>query len=114
MKVETSPYISLCSPIKSGQNAIILCLLKLSLQNTRTKVTDIKQQRRYIKALVVGEAHLIEAWGIDFRDDFQTLGAFRERLINSSPENKALRNIFISNHCSIAKSTLEMILIMEK
>ena len=98
--------------IKSGQNAIIFVSPEaITSKHSRLKSPILEAaENGTVKALVVDEAHLIEAWGIDFRDDFQTLGAFRERLINSSPENKALRTIFLSATIApSAKSTLEMI-----
>lgn len=49
-----------------------------------------------LKALVVDEAHLIDAWGTGFRPDFQTLAGFRTELIGISPSRRAPRTILLS------------------
>ena len=49
-----------------------------------------------LKALVVDEAHLVDAWGTGFRTPFQTLGGFRDELVAIAPAGRALRTILLS------------------
>lgn len=49
-----------------------------------------------LKALVIDEAHLVDAWGTGFRTEFQTLAGFRDELVRASPPGRALRTIMLS------------------
>ncbi len=101
---------SFIDKIKTGQNCILFASPEaVTNQYSLLKPALLKAaENGSIKALVVDEAHLIEAWGIDFRDDFQELGSLRDKLINAAPEGEALRTIFLSATIApSAKSTLE-------
>jgi ATP-dependent DNA helicase RecQ len=98
--------------IKSGENCILFASPEaITSQHSMLKLALLEAANNgSIKALVVDEAHLIEAWGTDFRDDFQQLGVLREKLISSAPAGSGLRTIFLSATIApSAKSTLELI-----
>ena len=98
--------------IKSGENCILFASPEaITSQHSLLKLALLDAAKNgSIKALVVDEAHLIEAWGTDFRDDFQQLGALREKLISSAPVDCGLRTVFLSATIApSAKSTLELI-----
>ena len=50
----------------------------------------------HIKAIVIDEAHLVDAWGTGFRSDFQVLSGLRSELIALSPRGRAPRTILLS------------------
>lgn len=49
-----------------------------------------------LKALVIDEAHLVDAWGTGFRTEFQTLAGFRDELVNEAPAARQPRTILLS------------------
>ena len=100
---------SFIDKIKTGQNCILFTPRGHYQSILITKTCIAKCSGEWVhKGLNVDEAHLIEAWGIDFRDDFQELGSLREKLISASPKGEALRTIFLSATIApSSKSTLK-------
>jgi superfamily II DNA/RNA helicase len=49
-----------------------------------------------LKAIVVDEAHLVDAWGTGFRTDFQGLSGLRRELIEQAPKGLESRSILLS------------------
>jgi superfamily II DNA/RNA helicase len=49
----------------------------------------------YLRALVIDEAHLVDAWGADFRPEFQLLAGVRRELLRASPDN-GIRTLLLS------------------
>ena len=60
-----------------------------------------------IKALVIDEAHMIDAWGSSFRPEFQMLSGLRRQIISEQPPEMALRTILLS--ATFTKDSLELI-----
>lgn len=58
-----------------------------------------------LKAIVVDEAHLVDAWGTGFRTDFQSLSGLRAELIDAAPEGLAPRTLLLS--ATLTPETLE-------
>lgn len=50
----------------------------------------------HVKAIVIDEAHLVDAWGTGFRSDFQVLSGLRSELIALSPPDRAPRTVLLS------------------
>lgn len=64
-------------------------------------------QQGKIKAIVIDEAHLIEAWGTGFRTEFQTFAAQCRRWIESTVQEFRFRILFLSaTLSSSARTTL--------
>ena len=98
--------------INSGQNSIIFSSPEaITSQFSVLKNALLRAaENGAIKAVVIDEAHLIESWGIDFRDDFQELGSFCDRLNKLAPRGREPRNIFLSATLSpSARETIERI-----
>ena len=95
--------------IEAGVDTIIFASPEAAIGPLKSAL--IKAARNgTIKALVIDEAHLVDEWGVDFRDEFQTLGSLRHRLIIESPDNLSLRTFFLSATLSpSAQETLEII-----
>ncbi len=49
-----------------------------------------------LKALVIDEAHLVDAWGTGFRTEFQTLAGFRDELLREAPPARRPRTLLLS------------------
>ena len=52
--------------------------------------------RGYLRALVVDEAHLVDAWGANFRAEFQLLGGIRSRLMEKALPGLLPRTLLLS------------------
>ena len=50
----------------------------------------------FLQAIVVDEAHLVDAWGASFRASFQALSGVRSELVEASPPDRAPRTILLS------------------
>ena len=59
----------------------------------------------YLRAIVIDEAHLVDAWGANFRAEFQLLGGIRERFLENSPEGTRPRTLLLS--ATVTATTLE-------
>ena len=59
----------------------------------------------YLRAIVIDEAHLVDAWGANFRAEFQLLGGIRERFLENSPEGTRPRTLLLS--ATFTATTLE-------
>ena len=49
-----------------------------------------------LKAIVIDEAHLVDAWGTGFRSEFQSLAGLRTELLAAAPPNHAPRTLLLS------------------
>ena len=47
-------------------------------------------------ALVIDEAHLVEAWGVDFRTSFPMLSALRARMLDEAGPEERVRTVLLS------------------
>lgn len=52
--------------------------------------------RGELSALVVDEAHLVDAWGTGFRTEFQSLSGVRRDWISRAPSHRAMRTLLLS------------------
>lgn len=84
------------------QTARLLFISPEALINN-PKFTDIVNQAnaaRYLKNVIIDEAHIVVDWGASFRVDYQCLESWRKRLLSSNPQ---LRTILLSatyeQHC---------------
>jgi ATP-dependent DNA helicase RecQ len=53
-------------------------------------------RRGLLRALVVDEAHLIDAWGTGFRTEFQLLGGLRRELLAAAPIGQRARTLLMT------------------
>ncbi len=60
-----------------------------------------------LKAIVIDEAHLVDAWGTGFRTAFQSLSGLRAEVIAASPAGRAPRTLLLS--ATLTPETLDTI-----
>ena len=57
------------------------------IKNTQfQQLIGVANSRKYIKNIVIDEAHIVVAWGDFFRVDYQCLGPWRRELLKTTPE----------------------------
>lgn len=57
------------------------------IKNTQfQQLIETANTRKYIKNIVIDEAHIVVAWGDFFRVDYQCLGPWRRELLKTTPE----------------------------
>ena len=77
---------SIIDDIEAGMIPI-LYISPEALLHERFKAAVLKAaQKGFVGMLVVDEAHLIVQWGIRFRPEFQLLSAFRDQIVQVSPD----------------------------
>ncbi len=59
----------------------------------------------FLRAIVIDEAHLVDAWGANFRASFQALSGVRAELIEASPSNRAPKTLLLS--ATMTTTTIE-------
>ena len=59
----------------------------------------------FLHAIVVDEAHLVDAWGANFRSSFQILSGLRTELLNAAPTAERPRTLLLS--ATLTDATVE-------
>ena len=59
----------------------------------------------FLNAIVVDEAHLVDAWGANFRSSFQVLSGLRTELLNAAPTSERPRTLLLS--ATLTDATVE-------
>ncbi len=81
--------------IKNGTQGLVFAAPESVSNRLRGPLEDAAKAG-YLKAIIVDEAHLISAWGANFRPEFQVLSGLRRSLINVSPKGREPRTILLS------------------
>ncbi len=90
--------------IEDGSQRLVFVAPEAACQSLRPALLSTARSG-HLKALVIDEAHLIDAWGTGFRTEFQSLSGLRRDLISASPPERSLRTLLLS--ATIAPETLE-------
>ncbi|MGW8391615.1 helicase-related protein [Pseudoduganella sp. HUAS MS19] len=75
---------SIISRIPSGEQGLIFAAPEAFVGRLHKPLLDAARNGR-LAAFVIDEAHLVDAWGADFRNEFQLLGALVAELRNAAP-----------------------------
>ena len=59
----------------------------------------------FLHTIVVDEAHLVDAWGANFRSSFQVLSGLRTELLNAAPKTERPRTLLLS--ATLTDATVE-------
>ena len=90
--------------IEKENHGLVFVAPEVACQSLRPALLSAARVGR-LKALVIDEAHLIDAWGTGFRTEFQNLSGLRRELITASPENRIPRTLLLS--ATLTPETLE-------
>lgn len=81
--------------IRLGTQRLLFAAPEAVVQSLRTPISKAAQDGA-LGAVVIDEAHLIDAWGTGFRTQFQTLAGVLNAWRASAPPNDIHRTIFLS------------------
>lgn len=88
-------FKSLAKNISEGSQG--LCFLSPEVAGGRLRHSLVTAaQEGHLRVIVVDEAHLVEAWGTDFRTDFQLLSGLCAELNDAAQEFGGIRTILLS------------------
>ncbi len=90
--------------IVSGKQGILFAAPEAVVAKLREPLRDAAQSGR-LAAIVIDEAHLVDAWGTDFRSEFQLLPALTSELRNAAPQSSKPKVICLS--ATVTQQTLE-------
>jgi ATP-dependent DNA helicase RecQ len=77
------------------QSGLVFCAPEAACGTLRGPLLTLSQAGR-LKALVLDEAHLVDAWGTGFRPEFQSLSGLRSELLQECPPDARLRTLLLS------------------
>lgn len=77
------------------QSGLVFTAPEAAVGSLRPSLIALAQAGR-LKALVLDEAHLVDAWGTGFRPEFQSLSGLRLELLERAPADAAPRTILLS------------------
>lgn len=98
---------AITTALRDGTQGLLFAAPEAYASSLREPLLQAAREGR-LAGLVVDEAHLVEAWGTDFRSDFQWLGALVAELRAIAPTDARPRVICLSATLSqIAFDTLE-------
>ncbi|MFC1482249.1 protein DpdF [Myxococcota bacterium] len=80
--------------IRSGEQGLCFAAPESAVEYL-SPALKFAAERGFLRALVVDEAHLVEAWGTGFRTSFQYLAALRRELLAADPRGR-LRTVLLS------------------
>lgn len=69
--------------IQNGTQGLVFASPEAVCTGLRSALTSAAEQRN-LRAMVVDEAHLVDAWGAEFRPEFQLLSGIRRELLTAS------------------------------
>src|SRR5262249_42263809 len=81
--------------LRNAQQGLCFAAPEAACKSLRPCLRQAAEAGR-LKAIVIDEAHLVDAWGTGFRSDFQVLSGLRTELIECSPPDRAPRTILLS------------------
>lgn len=90
--------------LRETKSGLVFCAPEAACSSLRTTLRDLARSG-HLKALVIDEAHLVDAWGTGFRPEFQSLSGLRQELLEASSPRQAVRTLLLS--ATLTSETLE-------
>jgi ATP-dependent DNA helicase RecQ len=96
--------IAIRTRVRESQRGLVFAAPESACRSLRTSLRIAARSGR-LKAIVIDEAHLVDAWGTGFRADFQALSGLRRELLEAAPPGRAARTILLS--ATLSPETLD-------
>lgn len=90
--------------LATRQSGLVFCGPEAACGSLRDPLLALARAGR-LKALVLDEAHLVDAWGTGFRPEFQSLSGLRSELLSACPPDARIRTLLLS--ATLTAETLE-------
>ncbi|GAN75851.1 protein DpdF [Acidisphaera rubrifaciens] len=81
--------------LSTQQTGLVFCAPEAACGSLRGTLISLAEAGR-LKALVLDEAHLVDAWGTGFRPEFQSLAGLRAELLAACPAGARIRTLLLS------------------
>jgi superfamily II DNA/RNA helicase len=81
--------------LTTRQSGLVFCAPEAACGSLRAPLLALAEAGR-LKALVLDEAHLVDAWGTGFRPEFQSLSGLRSELLEACPPAAGIRTLLLS------------------
>lgn len=95
--------------VGQGNQGLVFAAPEAACRSLRPALMAAARSGR-LKAIVVDEAHLVDAWGTGFRTDFQSLSGLRRELVAAAPEGQAPRTVLLS--ATLTPETLDTLKVL--
>lgn len=92
---ETDSNTDIRARIEAGTQRIVFAAPEAMVGTLRRPLLDAARAGR-LASLVIDEAHLVDAWGTDFRGDFQMLAGLAAQLRREAPAGREPRIVCLS------------------
>ena len=88
------------SRLREGRQRVVFTSPE-ALTRTLGRVLEQVAASGRLGHFVVDEAHMVAAWGGEFRPDYQLLSAYRRKLLDLCPENRRFRTVLMTATASV-------------
>jgi superfamily II DNA/RNA helicase len=95
--------------LTTRQTGLVFCAPEAACGTLRGPLLELAKAGR-LKALVLDEAHLVDAWGTGFRPEFQSLSGLRSELLEACPADARIRTLLLS--ATLTAETLDTLEIL--
>lgn len=95
--------------VVNGQQGLLFAAPEAVVSKLRQPLVEAARSG-HLAAIVIDEAHLVDAWGTDFRSEFQLLSALASELSDLAPEGHKPKVICLS--ATVTQETLETLEIL--
>lgn len=95
--------------VAQGNQGLVFAAPEAACRSLRPALVAAARSGR-LRAIMVDEAHLVDAWGTGFRTDFQSLSGLRRELLAAAPKGQAPRTVLLS--ATLTPETLDTLKVL--
>ena len=98
--LSTADRAAMYERLREGRQRVVFTSPE-ALTRTLGRVLEQVAASGRLGHFVVDEAHMVAAWGGEFRPDYQLLSAYRRKLLGLCPENRRFRTVLMTATASV-------------